>query len=60
MVGGFFPDTLYNVSGFSRLSIEADRHHITEKLLSIVKNSKQTTYKTYMEASTLLVKGCKI
>jgi cytosine/uracil/thiamine/allantoin permease len=33
-------NTLYNVSGFSLPPIKTDRHHITEKLLSIVKNDK--------------------
>jgi hypothetical protein len=36
-VGGLFPNTLYNVSGFSLPSIKTDRHHITEKLLSMAK-----------------------
>jgi hypothetical protein len=34
---GLFPNTLYNVSGFSLPLIKTDRHHITEKLLSMVK-----------------------
>jgi hypothetical protein len=41
-VGGLFPNTLYNVSGFSRPSIKTGHHHINEKLLSMAKNSKQT------------------
>jgi hypothetical protein len=34
-VSGLFPNTLYNVSGFSLPQIKTDRHHITEKLLSL-------------------------
>jgi hypothetical protein len=30
-VGGFFPNTLHNVSGFSLPPIKTDHHHITEK-----------------------------
>jgi hypothetical protein len=41
-VGGLFPNTLYNVSGFSLPPINTDRHHITEKLLSMAKNSNQS------------------
>jgi hypothetical protein len=42
-VGGLSPHTLYNVYGFSLPTIKTDRHHITEKLLSMVKTSKQTS-----------------
>jgi hypothetical protein len=38
-VSGLFPNALCNVSGFSLPPI-TDRHHITEKLLSMAKNSK--------------------
>jgi hypothetical protein len=31
-----------NVSGFSHPPIKTDRHHITEKLLNMAKNDKQT------------------
>jgi hypothetical protein len=41
MVGGLFPNALYTVSGFSLPPI-SDRHHITEKLLNMAKNSKQS------------------
>jgi hypothetical protein len=44
-VGGLFPNALYiNVSGFSLPPIITDRHHITEKLLSMAKNSKQSIH----------------
>jgi hypothetical protein len=41
-VGGLFPNTLYNAFGFSLPPVKTDRHHITEKLLSMAKNDKQT------------------
>jgi hypothetical protein len=44
-VGGLSPNTLYNVSGFSLPPIKTDRHHITERLLSMAKNDKQTNKK---------------
>ena len=44
-VGGLSPNTLYNVSGFSFPPIKTDRHHVTEKLLSMAKNYKQTNPK---------------
>jgi hypothetical protein len=34
------PNTLYNVFGFSLPPIKTDRHHITEKLLSMAKNDE--------------------
>jgi hypothetical protein len=40
MVGGLFPNALYNVSWISLPPIKTDRHHITEKLLSMAKNDK--------------------
>jgi hypothetical protein len=41
-VGGLFPNTLYNVSGFSLPHILTDSHQISEKLMSMAKNYKQT------------------
>jgi hypothetical protein len=41
-VGGLFPSTLYNVPGFSLPPIKPDHHQITEKCLSMAKNSKQS------------------
>jgi hypothetical protein len=41
-VGGLFPNELYNVTGFSLSPIKTDRLHITEKLLSMAKNSKRS------------------
>jgi hypothetical protein len=41
-VGGLSPNTLHNVSGFSLPPIKTDHHHITEKLLSMAINDKQT------------------
>jgi hypothetical protein len=35
---------VYNVSGFYLAPIKYDRHHISEKLLSMVKNLKQSIY----------------
>jgi hypothetical protein len=44
-VNDLFPNALYNVSGFSLPPI-TDSHHITEKLLSMAKNSKQSINRT--------------
>jgi hypothetical protein len=41
-VSGLFPNALYNVCGFSLPPIKTDRHHITEKLLSMVKMTNKT------------------
>jgi hypothetical protein len=45
-VGGLFPNASYNVSGFSLPPTITDRHHITEKMLSMAKNTKQTNKQT--------------
>jgi hypothetical protein len=44
-VGVLSLNTLYNVSGFSLPPIKTDRHHMTEKMLSMAKNDKQTKKK---------------
>jgi hypothetical protein len=41
-VDGFFPNALYKISVFSLPPTITDRHHITEKLLSMAKNSNQS------------------
>jgi hypothetical protein len=53
-VGGLFPNALYNVSGFSLPPIITDRHHITEKLLSMAKNSKQSINHIFVCLFTVL------
>jgi hypothetical protein len=40
-VGYLFPNTLYNVSGFSLPLTKTDHHDITEKLLSMAINLKK-------------------
>jgi hypothetical protein len=44
-VNSHSPNTLYNMSGFSPPPIKTDRHHRTEKLLSVVKQVKKSDSK---------------
>jgi hypothetical protein len=56
---GLFPNTLYNASGFSPPLLKTDFHHITEKLLSMAKNDKQTNYQM-KDSLSLREDNCKI
>jgi hypothetical protein len=55
-VCGVSRNTLYLVSGFSLPPIKIDRHHITEKLFSMAKNSKQINSSSNLELSKMTLR----
>jgi hypothetical protein len=61
-------NTLHSVSGFYLPPIKTDHHHLTEKLLAMAKNNKQSEtnqrlaqdFSLIWKMPPLPVKGCKI